>query len=118
MLKEEPREAWKQKAGELLTTYDVLMSPVLAQAPIEAKRWGEENWATSMAVNVRYAPFAAPWNVASFPAMSVPAGVHPTAGTPMSVQLVAAPGKEHLLLSLAARIETLRPWQRTAPSYL
>jgi amidase len=118
MLKEEPREAWKQKAGELLTTYDVLMSPVLAQAPIEAKRWGEENWATSMAVNVRYAPFAAPWNVASFPAMSVPAGVHPTAGTPMSVQLVAAPGKEHLLLSLAARIESLRPWQRTAPSYL
>jgi amidase len=118
MLKEEPREAWKQKAGELLTTYDVLMSPVLAQAPIEAKRWGEENWATSMAVNVRYAPFAAPWNVASFPAMSVPAGVHPTAGTPMSVQLVAAPGKEHLLLSLAARIETLRPWQRTAPNYL
>jgi amidase len=50
--------------------------------------------------------------------MSVPAGVHPTAGTPMSVQLVAAPGKEHLLLSLAARIEFLLPWQRTAPSYL
>lgn len=118
MLSEEARDAWKQKAGELLSTYDVLMTPVLAQPPIEAKRWGEQNWATSMAANVRYAPFAAPWNVASFPAMSVPAGIHPTAGTPMSVQLVAAPGKEHLLLSLAARIEALRPWQRTAPSYV
>lgn len=118
MLAEEPRDAWKQKAGELLTTYDVLMTPVLAQPPLEAKRWGETNWATTMAANVRYAPFSAPWNVASFPAMSVPAGVHPTAGTPMSVQLVAAPGKEHLLLNLAARIETLRPWQRTAPGYL
>jgi len=118
MLSEEPRDAWKQKAGELLTTYDVLMTPVLAQPPLEAKRWGETNWATTMAANVRYAPFSAPWNVASFPAMSVPAGVHPTAGTPMSVQLVAAPGKEHLLLNLAARIEALRPWQRTAPGYL
>ncbi len=118
MLAEEPRDAWKQQAGELLTTYDVLMTPVLAQPPLEAKRWGETNWATTMAANVRYAPFSAPWNVASFPAMSVPAGVHPTAGTPMSVQLVAAPGKEHLLLDLAARIESLRPWQRTAPGYL
>lgn len=118
LLKEEPRDAWKQKAGELLTTYDVLMTPVLAQAPIEAKRWGEENWATSMAVNVRYAPFAAPWNIASFPAMSVPAGVHPVHGTPMAVQLVARPGREHLLLALAARIEALRPWPRTAPGYL
>ena len=118
MLTEEPRDAWKQKAGELLSTYDVLMTPVLAQPPLEARRWSETNWTTTMAANVRYAPFSAPWNVASFPAMSVPAGVHPTAGTPMSVQLVAAPGKEHLLLSLAARIETLRPWQRTAPGYL
>ncbi len=118
MLAEEPRDAWKQKAGELLTTYDVLMTLVLAQPPLEAKRWGETNWATTMAANVRYAPFSAPWNVASFPAMSVPAGVHPTAGTPLSVQLVAAPGKEHLLLNLAARIEALRPWQRTAPGYL
>jgi amidase len=117
LLKDGPRDAWKQKASEMLTTYDVLMTPVLAQPPIEAKRWGELNWATSMAANVPWAPFSAPWNVASFPAMSVPAGVHPTAGTPMSVQLVARPGREDVLLSLAATIEKLRPWPRTAPNY-
>jgi amidase len=105
LLKDGPRDAWKEKAAELLTTYDVLMTPVLAQPPIEAKRWGELSWATSMAANVPWAPFAAPWNVASFPAMSVPAGVHPAAGTPMSVQLVARPGREATLLSLAATIE-------------
>jgi amidase len=65
----------------------------------------------------RWAPFAAAWNIAGFPAMSVPAGVHPTAGTPMSVQLVARPGREATLLSLAATIEKLRPWARTAPDY-
>jgi len=117
LLSEKPRDDWKQKAAEIFETYDVLMTPVLATPPIEAKRWSDLNWATSMAANVRYAPFAAPWNVASFPAMSVPAGVHPEHGTPMAVQLVAAPGKERLLLSLAARIEALRPWQRVAPSY-
>ncbi len=117
LLKDGPRDAWKQKASDLLTTYDVLMTPVLAQPPIEAKRWGDLSWATSMAANVPWAPFAAPWNVASFPAMSVPAGVHPTAGTPMSVQLVARPGREDVLLSLASTIEKLRPWPRVAPAY-
>ena len=117
LLSEKPRAAWKEKAGDLLTTYDVLMTPVLAQPPIAAKRWGEGSWAASVVANVRYAPFAAPWNVASFPAMSVPAGVHPETGTPLAVQLVARPGREALLLSLAATIERLRPWSRTAPAY-
>jgi amidase len=49
--------------------------------------------------------------------MSVPAGVHPTAGTPMAVQLVARPGREATLLSLAATIESIRPWPRLAPAY-
>jgi amidase len=117
LLTEGPREDWKRRATELLTTYDVLMTPVLAQPPIEARRWGETSWAVTMGANVRYAPFSAPWNVAGFPAMAVPAGVHPGIGTPMSVQLVARPGREALLLSVARSLETLRPWRRTAPAY-
>jgi Asp-tRNA(Asn)/Glu-tRNA(Gln) amidotransferase A subunit family amidase len=35
----------------------------------------------------------------------------------MSVQLVARPGRESLLLSVARSPETLRPWQRVAPAY-
>ena len=53
--------------------------------------------------------------VAGVPAMSVPAGCHPVTGTPLAVQLVARPGREGLLLSLAQSIERLRPWPRTAP---
>ncbi len=117
LLRDGPRDEWRARTVELLTAYDVLMTPVLAQPPLDARRWGSTSWATTMSANVRYAPFAAPWNVAGVPAMSVPAGVHPVLGTPMSVQLVAAPGRESLLLGLAARIETLRPWQRVAPAY-
>ncbi len=93
------------------------MSPVMAQAPLAAKRWGESSWQANMLANTRFAPFAAAWNVAGFPAMSVPAGVHPGHGTPMSVQLVARPGREAMLLSVAAALESLRPWRRVAPAY-
>jgi amidase len=65
-------------------------------------------------VNARYAPFAAPWNLAGWPAMAVPAGLAPD-GLPLSVQLVSRPGTESLLLGLAATLERLRPWPRTAP---
>ena len=117
LMSESWRDSWRTKAAEFLAEHDVLMTPVLAQPPIEAKAWGQGSWASTMAANIRYAPFAAPWNVAGFPAMTVPAGVHPVTGTPLSVQLVGAPGREHLLLSLAAVIEQLHPWPRVAPAY-
>ncbi len=117
LLDEAPREEWRRRAGELLTSYDVLMTPVLAQPPIAARAWSETSWPATMLANVRYAPFAAPWNVAGFPAMAVPAGVHPRTGTPLSVQLVALPGRERLLLSVAATLESLHPWSRVAPAY-
>jgi amidase len=45
--------------------------------------------------------------------MSVPAGLDPN-GLPLAVQLVGRPGTERLLLGLAAQLERLRPWPRTA----
>ena len=67
----------------------------------------------NFAANVRYAPFAAPWNLAGWPAMTVPAGLSPT-GLPLAVQLVAKPGGESQLIALARDLEEQRPWQRTA----
>lgn len=109
------RDGWRMRAGEFLTEYDLLVTPALARPPIESRRWGAGGWATTMAVNIRYAPFAAPWNIAGFPAMTVPAGLHPVSGTPVAVQLVARPGGESLLLSVAAQLEQAQPWRRTAP---
>jgi amidase len=117
LFKEEWREGWKQTAAAFFAEHDVLITPTLATPPIEAKAWGQGSWKASMQANIRYAPFAAPWNIAGFPAIAVPAGVHPTAGTPLSVQLVAAPGGEALLLGVAALLERLRPWRRIAPGY-
>ena len=54
------------------------------------------------------------WNLAGFPAASVPVA---WPGLPGAVQLVAAPGREQTLLALAAEIERVNPWQRHAPGY-
>lgn len=117
LLSERLRAAWRRRAAELLRENDVLITPALAAPPIEARSWSGESWLANILANVAYAPFAAPWNLAGYPAMVVPMGVHPEVGTPVAVQLVGRPGSEARLLSVAATLERVRPWSRTAPAY-
>jgi amidase len=112
--RESGRTHWRHRAEAFFSGYDVLMTPTLAQSPIKSVPWAQRGWLANVWTNVRYAPMAAPWNLAGWPAMAVPAGLHPS-GTPLSVQLVARPGGEALLLSIAAQLERVRPWPRTAP---
>lgn len=117
LMDERLREAWIRHAERFLREYDVLITPALAQPPINARRWFSGGWSSTMLANIRYAPFAAPWNVAGMPAVVIPMGVHPQAGTPVAAQVVARRGREALLLSIAAWVERARPWRRTAPGF-
>jgi amidase len=117
LMSERLRESWIEHANAFLSEYDVLVTPALAQPPINARRWFSGGWSSTMLANIRYAPFAAPWNVAGMPAIVIPMGVHPQAGTPVAAQVVARRGRESLLLSIAAWVERVRPWQRTAPGF-
>ena len=107
------RDAWIARAEGFLSDYDVLITPALARPPLESRRWHEAGWLVNIAVNAAYAPFAAPWNVAGFPSMVVPVGMHPTSGTPVAVQLVARPGRESMLIAVAAEIEAALPHWRS-----
>ncbi|MGB3475216.1 MAG: amidase family protein [Mycobacterium sp.] len=107
------REVWRQRAFDFFADTDVLVTPTLAQPPIKARRWAQRGWLASLVTNARYAPFAAPWNIIGWPAMNVPAGLD-RHGLPVGVQLVGKPGSERTLLGLAAQIEQLQPWPRTA----
>lgn len=117
LMDERLRDSWIRHADEFLREYDILITPALAQPPINARRWFSGGWSSTMLANVRYAPFAAPWNVAGMPAIVIPMGVHPQAGTPVAAQVVARHGREALLLSVAAWVERVRPWRRTAPGF-
>ncbi|HJQ42943.1 MAG TPA: amidase family protein, partial [Jatrophihabitantaceae bacterium] len=112
----EGRARWQRAAESFFEEHDVLITPTLAQPPIRSVAWGQRGMVANIWSNSHYAPFAAPWNLAGWPAMAVPAGVHPT-GTPLSVQLVTKPGGEMTLLGLAGVLEGAQPWPRIAPGY-
>ncbi len=108
------RQRWQARAHRLFDTVDVLVTPALARTPIDAVDWRHRGWFANVWSNATYAPFAAPWNLAGWPAVTVPAGPDDT-GMPLAVQLVGRPGAESLLLALAAQLERARPWPRLAP---
>ncbi len=110
------RERLRTALGPFFDRHDVLVMPSLGQLCPAARRRGEEGWLRSVVTAIRFAPMTGLWNVAGFPAASVPTGAC-TAGLPGSVQLVAAPGREAVLLTLAAQLERARGWQRHAPAY-
>ncbi|MGI8667901.1 MAG: amidase [Jatrophihabitans sp.] len=110
------RQAMRRAAERYFADLDVLLTPALARPPLPAVAWSQRGWAANVLANVRYAPFAAPWNLIGWPAMAVPAGLNPD-GLPLSVQLVARPGGEAMLLQVAGQLERLNPWPRLAPAY-
>ncbi len=94
--------------------YEVLVTPALARPVPAAAPWHERGWRANLLTNTRFSPYTPAWNLAGWPALSVPLGVL-TSGVPCAVQLVARPGGEHTLLDLAACLESRLPWRRVAP---
>ena len=103
--------AWLERGG-----FDLLVTPVLAGAPPRAEGWARRGWRANLLASMRYAPYAAAWNVAGLPAIAVPAGIRRD-GLPASVQIVGPPGSEELLLAVAGQIEAAAPWRRHAPGW-
>ena len=96
---------------------DVMLTPTLAQPPIEigALQPAEGEPPIQMLLSsASFVPFTPVWNVTGQPAMSVPLVQSPD-GLPIGVQLVGAPAGEELLISLAAQLEAARPWAERRP---
>jgi amidase len=117
-VREVDRTDWRERCVHFFSQgrFDLMLTPALAAAPPPAAAWSARSWAANMAANVRYAPYAAPWNIAGFPAVVVPAGTRPD-GLPVCVQLVGPPGSELLLLAVAGQFELAAPWPRYAPGW-
>ena len=96
--------------------WDLLLTPTSAEPP---PRLGElvPDPAQPLRVGRRFArisAFTMPWNVTGQPAISLP--LHWTAsGLPVGAQLVAAHGREDLLLRVAAQLEEAMPWSQRRP---
>ncbi|MGW3307516.1 amidase [Streptomyces sp. NPDC001073] len=108
------REQLRERLAPFFAEHDILLTAALARRSPKAGPWHERGWLRNVLANTTYSPMTPPWNLAGWPAMSVPFGALPS-GAPCAVQLVGQPGSEAALLELAGELEKLRPWQRTAP---
>jgi amidase len=97
---------WRSPAGD---GYDVLVTPATAEPgpPLGAYKQGYTPG--------RAGAFTRVFNVTGQPALSLPLG-WPDDGMPRGVQLVAAYGREDVLVRLAAQLEAAAPWAHRRPS--
>jgi amidase len=105
------RRRWLSSAERFFEDYDILVTPTLATLPPKAERWHERSCLANAIPSIRLAGFVGLWNLAGYPAISIPAARHPS-GLPIGVQAVTTPRGEGRLLALAAQLERLNPWPR------
>jgi amidase len=96
--------AWRERATEFLGPYDVLLTPSISH-PAPRIGWGARAGYRRALVNgARSTPYTQAWNVAGFPALTLPFGKGRPA-QPGAVQLICAPGSERRLIRLAGELE-------------
>ena len=95
--------------------WDLLLTPTLSQPPLRLGEIvaGAGNPLEALAKAGPYAAFTSSFNVTGQPAISLPLHWN-DAGLPIGVQLVAAYGREDLLLRTAAQLEQAQPFVHAA----
>jgi amidase len=96
--------------------FDLLLTPTLAEPPVLLGTFDPApgNPLAGFMRAASFTPFTPPVNVTGQPAISLP--LSQTAdGLPVGVQLVAAYGREDLLLRVAAQLEEAVPWAQRRP---
>ena len=102
-------EAWRRRLAAFWADdgYDLLLTPVLNMTPARLGELSEPILGQQRVIEALQ--YTAQFNVSGQPAMSLP--LHRTpGGLPVGVQLVAAYGREDLLLRLACQVEQAEPW--------
>jgi amidase len=105
-----------RKMGSFLTSYDVILSTVLAGPPPKLGYFDQNGDPAIFAERVNtYLSVTPLHNATGTPAMSVP--LHWTAdGLPVGVHFAGRYGEEATLLQLAAQLEQAQPWFDRVPA--
>lgn len=96
--------------------HDLLVTPTLGQLPPrigELEPPADDPFATQERTGL-LVPFTTHFNVTGQPAISLPLHVS-AGGLPVGVQIVAAYGREDLLIQVAAQLEEAAPWADRRP---
>jgi amidase len=114
-------EAWSwihrasRRVAAFWTTYDLWLTPTVTEPPppLGTFQSPPDDPLGGIMRAAAFAPFTAPFNATGQPACSIPLYQN-AAGLPIGVQLVAAYGREDLLLRTAAQLEAAQPFVHRA----
>jgi amidase len=105
---------WARRMADWWSSHDLLLTPTLGAPPPELGWFtaeGPEEEANRIASFIPYTP---QFNMTGQPAVSLPLHWTP-GGLPVGVQLVAAYGREDLLVRIASQLEQAAPWSQRHP---
>lgn len=90
--------------------WDLLLTPTIPEPPLELGQFGSaEDPMAGVFRSAAVVPYTVPFNITGQPAISLP--LHWTEDNlPIGVQLVAAYGREDVLLRVATQLEQAAPW--------
>ncbi|MBA3398053.1 MAG: amidase [Deltaproteobacteria bacterium] len=110
---------WIQRASRRIATYwesyDLWLTPTVTTPPPVLGTFASppDDPLAGIFKAAEFAPFTAPFNATGQPACSIPLSRNAD-GLPIGVQLVAAYGREDLLLRVAAQLEAAQPFTHPA----
>ena len=96
--------------------WDLVLTPTLGEPPIEIGALDPEpgDPLAGMRRATEFVPFTPPFNTSGQPAINVPLHWNDD-GLPIGVQLVAAYGREDVLIRVASQLEAAAPWADRRP---
>jgi amidase len=105
---------WTRQMAEWWNGHDLLVTPTLGAPPPELGWFTADGEQAEGRRIVSFIPYTAQFNMTGQPAVSLPLHWTP-GGLPVGVQLVAAYGREDLLVQVASQIELAAPWAGQHP---
>ena len=111
----EDMQSWSRRVCGWWEHHDVLVLPTSPEPPVALGELAPDNPDPGVAARMGdLVTFTAPFDLTGQPAISLP--LHWTDhGLPIGVQLVAAPGREDVLLRVGSQLEAALPWADRHP---
>ncbi|MEU1882863.1 amidase [Streptosporangium sp. NPDC020072] len=106
-------DGFRRRMATWWESFDLLLTPSLGAAPFPIGWLASDDVSMARGRMNQAVAFSSPVNATGQPAISLP--LHRTSGgMPVGVQLVAAAGREDLLIRVASQIEAAAPFEHTA----
>ena len=106
---------WARRMADWWTGHDLLLTPTLGAPPPELGWFTAAGPEAEGARIASFIPYTPQFNMTGQPAISLPLHWTP-GGLPVGVQLVAAYGREDLLVRIASQLEQAAPWSHRHPA--